>query len=87
MNARMMYEELVVDLLQRRQQAGGRLDQATEDAIAGELGIYWRKMSDDERNRIEVQLALVHPHPPGRRVSSISGPGEHTAQRMLPAKS
>jgi hypothetical protein len=81
MNARAMYEELVVDLLQRRQQAGGRLDPATEAAIAGELGIYWRKMSADERNRIEVQLALVQP--PNRRASSLSGPGEHDVRRLL----
>jgi hypothetical protein len=82
MNARMMYEELVVDLLQRRQQAGGRLDAATESAIAGELGIYWRKMSADERQRIEVQLAVIQP--PDRRVSPLSGPGEHDVRRQLP---
>jgi hypothetical protein len=59
----MMYEELCDDLRRRREQAqtaGGKLDDATEAAIAGELDIYWRKMGEEDRRRIEIRLERHH---------------------------
>jgi hypothetical protein len=60
----MMYEELCDDLRRRREQAqtaGGKLDDETENAIAGELDIYWRKMGEEDRRRIEVRLERHDP--------------------------
>jgi hypothetical protein len=78
------YSELLVDLVLSRGLAGGALPDAAESEYAENLDRCWWAMSEDERQRAEVELAPDRLPVVAQELEQVDvavGEGQHTPPR------